>query len=307
MQSSDDLRSLFQDAAAKLAAVKEEGGGLIVMTGAGMSVMSGVSVFRSKDGKMTPEFLRFLEGYNEAQRGHRLPEAKDWFDFSVGSMFKCQTAKEAWDYWKWRVARANVMPARDYALLKQLMDYFGKDRCFAVTSNCDSLHLKSGGVSEDNVLEIHGSLAFLQCSEPCCEELFPITPYLPYLAKDDFVPSCPRCKRECLRPNVLVFDDFNFEDTRERVQRENYRRFLKKFETPDSKRRLAVLEIGAGVVVRSIRANADHLGSEGRCLIRVNPSKEDCEFEHRSLREKGVGLATTSEKALEGILQSLGQ
>lgn len=33
--------------------MKESGGGLIVLTGAGMSVCSGVPVFRNKDGSMS--------------------------------------------------------------------------------------------------------------------------------------------------------------------------------------------------------------------------------------------------------------
>ena len=45
------------------------GGGLLVMTGAGMSVQSGVPVFRNSDGSMSKDFLRFLVSYNKARAG----------------------------------------------------------------------------------------------------------------------------------------------------------------------------------------------------------------------------------------------
>ena len=95
------------------------GGGLIVMTGAGMSVQSGVPVFRNSDGSMSKDFLRFLAGYNKARAGmleirrpqwlsvlrHLLrlfaspiaagqPTVDDWFGFSVPEMFDKSTAKE---------------------------------------------------------------------------------------------------------------------------------------------------------------------------------------------------------------------
>ena len=48
-------------AAARLREVKEGGGKLHIFTGAGMSVMSGVPVFRHADGSMAPAFLAFLK------------------------------------------------------------------------------------------------------------------------------------------------------------------------------------------------------------------------------------------------------
>ena len=63
--------------------VCEDGGHLLVLTGAGMSVSSGVPVFRHADGSMSPDFLRFLGDFNTARRRAGLPEADDWFGFSV--------------------------------------------------------------------------------------------------------------------------------------------------------------------------------------------------------------------------------
>mmetsp|Transcript_56690 Transcript_56690/g.157881 ORF Transcript_56690/g.157881 Transcript_56690/m.157881 type:complete len:91 (+) Transcript_56690:72-344(+) len=82
-------------AAAAIEKVRRNGGGLFIMTGAGMSVASGVPVFRGSDGSMSPDFLRFLAGYNAARKRAGLPEVDDWFGFSVPEMFARDTAKEA--------------------------------------------------------------------------------------------------------------------------------------------------------------------------------------------------------------------
>ena len=51
--------------------------------------------------------------------------------------------------------RARVPPAEDYQLLMQLSEYFGKDKYFVVTSNCDMLHVQAG-TDPTHIEEIHG-------------------------------------------------------------------------------------------------------------------------------------------------------
>ena len=82
MGESGDLAG----ACAALRRVHAAGGGLFVLTGAGMSVSSGVPVFRAADGSMSPDFLRFLGDFNAARRRAGLPEADDWFSFSVDAI-----------------------------------------------------------------------------------------------------------------------------------------------------------------------------------------------------------------------------
>ena len=67
----------------------------------------------------------------------------------------------AWHYWRWRTLRAMVKPAQDYALLGKILEYFGPDRTFVKTSNCDGLHV-AAGLAETSIEEIHGTLSKLQ-------------------------------------------------------------------------------------------------------------------------------------------------
>jgi len=82
-------------------------------------------------------------------------------------MFKTETRKEAWDYWRWRVETAYAAsPADDYDSLMKIVKLFGQERCFVVTSNCDSMHARSG-MDDKKILEIHGALSNVQCAKPC--------------------------------------------------------------------------------------------------------------------------------------------
>ena len=306
---------------------RASGGALLVLTGAGMSVCSGVPVFRGADGSMSADFLRFLGAYNAARRAARLPEADDWFSFSVPEMFRPETAREAWAYWRWRTLRALVAPGADYGELARLTRWFGAGggadaagRVFVQTSNCDMLHAHAGpaGLAADSVFEIHGSLSRVQCSgcragsgegagQPCTQQMWPVdAPFLARLeAEPDWVPMCPACGECCLRPNVMIFGDGSLVESAIGAQQRRMEAFTARFGG-----RWVVLEVGAGVVVPSIRCYAEELGGRGDGgLIHVNPSRSECEQMQRpsscSVASKYFPLVARSTDALKAICDGL--
>lgn len=255
---------------------------------------------------MSPDFLRFLTSFNRARKAAGIAEATDWFQFSVPGMFDKATEKEAWHYWRWRTLRARVEPAADYRLLKRLSGYFGQGKVFAKTSNCDQLHLQAG-LDASNIYEIHGSLGSLQCAKPCCAKLWP--------ADDAFRGRLEREPKDaCLRPNVMVFGDTDtLVPAQYNAQLENFERFEYKFKLPGGgaagprTRNWIVLEIGAGVVVPSIRSYAEMHGSQGGCLLRVNPSQAECDERQTEKKiEAYVPLVARSNIALAAIVDGLG-
>eukprot|EP00937_MAST-01D_sp_MAST-1D-sp2_P004496 g4496.t1 len=345
-------------ACAALGRVRKAGGGLLILSGAGMSVSSGVPVFRGADGTMSPDFLRFLGRFNAARARAGLPEVDDWFSFSVPEMFRAETAAEAWAYWRWRILRALVTPADDYVQLGRLVEWFGEDRVFVQTSNCDGLHVRragratrtrgaggsgpepggGGGVGEHAVCEVHGSLSRVQCSgyapgpggdagEPCSDALWPVDDrFLARLREEpSWVPLCPACRRCCLRPNVMIFDDWALVDSVLVAQRRRLTAFLDRFTTraggavagpgvaagavARDRHNWAVLEVGAGVVIPSIRMYAEELGNQGDGgLIRVNPSKRECESMHvHRLDGKYWPLVARSSDALATLMSEIGR
>lgn len=261
----------LQQACTAIAKARDQGAALIVYTGAGMSVLSGVPVFRGADGTMSADFLKYLSSFNAARRRAGLDEVTDWFNFSVPSMFQPETAKEAWDYWKWRTLRAIVEPSSDYRSLGQLISYF-RNKTFVQTSNCDQLHVKDG-LSPLQVYEIHGSLGHLQCAGPCCRELWPADNDFIFRLRTepDWIPMCPRDCGRCLRPNVMIFEDDALIDTVINAQHQRFADFLESCQD-----NYIVLEIGGGVVVPSIRSHAEKDGRKGLGLVRINPSKTEC-------------------------------
>lgn len=297
-----ELAAAASEAAAQLRAAKDAGAGLLVCTGAGMSVMSGVPVFRNADGSMSAEFLAFLSDYNAARRAAGLSEADDWFSFSVPGMFDLPTEREAWAYWRWRILRARVDPAADYSELSRLTSYFGEDRVFVHTSNCDGLHVASG-TPATSVLECHGSLRYLQCSAHCSGTLTEVdAAFIAKLAAEpDHVPRCPACPA-CLRPNVMIFGDGMLEYSELEKQDKNERVFLDRL----GRGNWVVLEVGAGVVVASIRRRAEGAGASGRGLIRVNPEAEQCAKFSSAKPAVYTPLVARSADALAAVADALG-
>lgn len=274
----------IEQATRALVRAKEDGCALLILTGAGMSVASGVPVFRHADGTMSAEFLAFLDAYNQARERHNLSPADDWFEFSVSDMFRTETAVQAWAYWKWRILRARIAPGDDYQYLDRIMASFEKENCFVITSNCDGLHRSF--VDPDNQLqEIHGSLAKLQCSGKCCQELWDCDDDFVRRLQDnkdskDWVPMCPNCQTHCLRPNVMIFNDRTLVHSILAEQQRRRDNFLRR--NP----RYIVLEIGAGVVVSSIRQKAEYYAEAGQGvgLVRINPSASECQKVSRWLQ-----------------------
>ena len=219
-------------------------------------------------------------------------------------MFDPRTEREAWKYWRWRCLRALVEPAADYALLHKIVDYFGGvERAFVQTSNVDGLHERAG-MPADRIQEIHGCLGRLQCSRPCCGTLWPAdAAFLARLRADpDWLPRCPECRDRCQRPNVMIFGDYQLVDDALDRQAERCEAFLQAWEG-----NWAVLEIGAGVVVPSIRRAAERLAARGAGLVRINPSEAECDPAAVGVpAAKYRPLVARSDAGLGALLAALG-
>jgi NAD-dependent SIR2 family protein deacetylase len=220
--------------------------------------------------------------------------------------------------------RANVSPGADYDLLMKLVAYFGKDRCFVQTSNCDFLHLKAG-IESTAIEEIHGSLMNLQCSKPCSENIISVDEtFLKRLETEpDWVPQCPKCQKCCLRPNVMIFGDGQLVEDVIHAQDGRKQDFVQNFHKSNmaagisqdwgnrQTKNMVVLEVGAGVVVPSIRYYAEQHAEASSALIRVNPSKEECAKMERSrvgapAPKNYFPLVARSSQALEAVTKELG-
>ena len=80
------------------------------------------------------------------------------------------------------------------------------------------------------------------------------------------LPSCPDCGGMA-RPNVLMFGDWSFIGDRTEGQADNFQAWLR----GSSGGAIAVVEIGAGSAVPTVRMQSERLLQAGAGLVRINP------------------------------------
>ena len=152
------------------------------------------------------------------------------------------------------------------------------------TSNVDG-QFQVAGLSD--VVECHGSIHFLQCMAGCGQPVWPadgvrVSVDATSMRAVPPLPTCPRC-RTLARPNILMFGDRHWIGDRTAEQAEAHRQWLRGLRAAG--RRLAVVEIGAGTAVPTVRREAELASAASGALVRIN--LRDPQVRH----ERGIGIA----------------
>jgi NAD-dependent SIR2 family protein deacetylase len=248
--------------------------GLLIAAGAGMGVDSGLPDFRGSEGfwKAYPVVARlglsFAEMANPA-----------WFE---------RDAHLAWAFYGHRLnLYRRTVPHDGFA--KLLAWAASKpDGYFVFTSNVDG-HFQRAGFDPERVVECHGSIHHFQCARGCAARTYSI-----WEAADERVtvdetvfraanplPRCRHC-RGLARPNILMFDDFSWIPDRSSAQRERLELWLQTLAKKSA--RLAVIELGAGTAVPTVRLTSESIARQLRGnLIRINPREPMVPAGHFSL------------------------
>ena len=165
---------------------------IVLLTGAGISVASGLPTYRGAGGLWTAENV---DRYATAEAVSRDPAG-------------------VWEFFaRTRRAFAAAAPNRAHRAVAQLEERLGEDATLTVlTQNVDGLHALAGS---RHVVELHGTLRQSRCTS--CD----------YARPEDLaqVPAeCPRCPAcsAFLRPAIVLFDEFLSADT-ERAAKEALR------------------------------------------------------------------------------------
>ena len=165
---------------------------------------------------------------------------------------------------------------------------------FVYTSNVDG-QFQCAGFDPDRVDEVHGSIHHLQCTSRCgvaifeadgCEvEIDPTT-----MRAVGPLPRCPSCGA-LARPNILMFGDGDWDDSRSSAQRERLQRWLGGL--PGG--RLVAVECGAGTAIPTVRMACETLAERfDGLLLRINPREPEVPAGH-------LGLSLGAWEALEAI------
>jgi NAD-dependent deacetylase len=152
---------------------------IVILTGAGVSVASGIRPYRGPDGLWNDEALV------------RLSEIGT-FNASPLDVWK--------HWWKLRELGLTAKPNAAHTVLVDVEASLTHGTRFTlITQNVDGLHTAAGSKS---VVEYHGSGMRTRCSNPRCS----LQPFRDLQCSGDTVPLCPRCGSP-LRPDIVLFGE----------------------------------------------------------------------------------------------------
>jgi NAD-dependent SIR2 family protein deacetylase len=232
---------------------------LLITAGAGMGVDSGLPDFRGNEG--------FWQAYPVAKvRGLSFESLAnpEWFE---------RDPSLAWAFYGHRLnLYRDTVPHEGFMMLRELCRSKDDDY-FILTSNVDGQFQKAG-FEENKICEIHGSIHHMQCTKDKDHGIWP--------ADDDNVtidmeafqalpafPVCPACGA-LARPNILMFGDWDWMGYRSDMQMKRFGRW--KIDLMKEKKKVAVIEIGAGTAIPSIRRMSESAAKQFHMpLIRINP------------------------------------
>ncbi len=278
------LQSKYQRAAKYIS----DADALIITAGAGMGVDSGLPDFRGKEG--------FWRAYPFAKKlGVSFEQMANpaWFD---------KDPHLAWAFYGHRLKMyRETKPHKGFDIL---LDW-GKQKKFSYfvfTSNVDGQFQKAG-FSENQIVEVHGSIHYLQCTVPCDNDIWKADNIQVEIDNETFrakdpLPTCPFCGA-IARPNILMFGDWTWISIRTEEQEARFNAWLNMLFS--NKARPVIIEIGAGTAVPTVRITSEQLALRfGAPLIRINPR------EPQIIKGiKGVEIATGALEALENIRKYL--
>ncbi len=262
MNQPTDLDTRFERAAEAI----RTAAALLIGAGAGMGVDSGLPDFRGDAGfwKAYPPF-----------RGRSFSE------LSTPHWFRSDPAL-AWGFFGHRLnLYRGKTPHAGFGILSRWAQEMPLG-CFVFTSNVDG-HFQRAGFPEEQVLERHGSIHFLQCVGRCGPEIWPADDVT--VEVDETIraqsqpPRCPRCQG-IARPNILMFGDWDWLRFRYEEQRHRYEDWLRRVEG----KQVVVIEMGAGLAIPTVREECEQ---PGRFLIRINPREAE---RPAHLLDSGVSL-----------------
>jgi NAD-dependent SIR2 family protein deacetylase len=259
----------------------EESDAILITAGAGMGVDSGLPDFRGVEG--------FWRAYPIAKKlGLRFEELANpyWFE---------KDPHLAWAFYGHRLnLYRKTQPHRGFKILLNLP--YPK---FVFTSNVDGQFQKAG-FHPGKIVEIHGSIHYLQCTLPCREEIWENREEIEIDMENFRALNLPKCKfcGRVARPNILMFGDWNFVEVRVNRQLLNFEKWLAEMEG----KKITIIEIGAGKAVPTIRRLGEKLRRKmGATLIRINPREPEggdipiplgalsaLEFLEMELKKRGV-------------------
>lgn len=250
-----------------------------------MGVDSGLPDFRGNEGfwKAYPPIAKLGISFVEMADPH-------WFEANPPL---------AWGFYGHRLnLYRDTQPHEGFQLLLDIAEK-KPGKYFVFTSNVDGQFQKAG-FSEERIEECHGSIHHFQCVNSCTSDIWEAEGIKVDVDEDAFealppLPHCPYCE-SLARPNILMFGDWGWNGQRSLEQGDQFKRWFA--DINEKKHRLAVIEIGAGVSVPTVRYQSEQISRIANCaLIRINPRDY-------GVPENGISIPMGSLEAIRRITSS---
>lgn len=258
-----------------------EADGLLITAGAGMGVDSGLPDFRGTEG-----FWRTYPALKAAGISFEKIANPHFFRVDPGL---------AWGFYGHLLALyRRTVPHAGFQLLRAISNRMAHG-AYVFTSNVDGQFQKAG-FKEGQVLECHGSIHWLQCQMPGCnQDIWCADAFKPRIDASECrlinrPPACPICGGVA-RPNILMFDDWHWVDRLAEIRRGSLKNWLSRVERP------VIVELGAGKEIATVR----NFGIAQKVpLVRINPADD-----HFSSNREGVLIKFGALNALQRIYDEL--
>jgi NAD-dependent SIR2 family protein deacetylase len=161
-----------------------------------------------------------------------------------------------------------------------------------LTSNVDG-QFQAAGFDPAVVAEVHGSIHRLQCLAGCgppwsADGTEVDVDHTTMRARPP-LPSCPRCGA-LARPNILMFGDLDWDASDAAPRLTAHTAFVR-----EHRASLAVVEIGAGTALPTIRRQAELASAATGALVRINVREPQ-------VRDgRAVGIAAPAREVLQAL------
>jgi NAD-dependent SIR2 family protein deacetylase len=254
---------------------------LLIGAGAGMGVDSGLPDFRGDKG--------FWNAYPPYEK-----LGLNFVSLAQPRWFKTDPTL-AWGFYGHRMNLYRSTQPHDgfHILLKWAVRM--PHGAFVYTSNVDG-HFQRAGFDPNRILEVHGSLEWLQCLRDCGGGVFASNSVRVVIDEETMrarqpLPACPCCGA-LARPNVLFFNDAEWDIRRSYEQEVRFNAWLQGL----GNARLVLVECGAGMAVPTVRLLCEHVVRQARyaTLIRIN-------LREPAIPPGQIGLAMGALAALHAI------
>ena len=241
------------------AEIVQKSDAILITAGAGIGVDSGLPDFRGDKGfwKAYPPIAKLGISFVDMANPY-------WFE---------KDSRLAWAFYGHRLnLYRRTVPHQGFKMLLETADK-KPGKYFIFTSNVDG-QFQSAGFDSERIEECHGSIHHFQCTRPCRHDIWDANGIIINIDEELFqaqdpLPLCQNCS-DLARPNILMFGDWHWIPHRTEAQHQRLSSWLGEIQT--GKMKLAIIEIGAGEAVATVRHTSESiLRAVDATLIRINP------------------------------------